>query len=446
VVKQKQLISDLDLTFNVHSRKNITITLLTLLLLGLLVNRAQSQEQNKSVVSHIEFKGQKTNNLQYLHDLLHFDIGTSVDKAQLGRALQNLKNAPGIAFVTETIDTLSDRIQVLYHLEERRTLLPIVNFGGVKGNIWYRLGITDNNWRGKGHTLLAYYQNNDKRHSGELYFRNPRYLNGNWGHAFSLNKWSSVEPLFFNEGTVQYLYDNNSIAGSIIRNFGRRRFLEFGMTYFVENYKQAAEQFLENPPGPEELTEKKWLAKLIFNQNFLNYHFFYLKGYDFSAIFQKVFNTSDKSLFNSLQLQTRFFLRPSHKINLAARFKFGISTNNDSPFAPFVVDSHINIRGVGNRIDRGTAQLIFNAEVRYTMYHKQKWAAQAIAFSDLGSWRDPGGNINQLFDKNQFRQFVGLGFRVIYQKVFGATLRVDYGVDVLNPKERGLVVGLGQYF
>jgi len=444
VGKQKQSILDFVLIYRVLFLKHFVFSLV--IFISFATENIQAQNNSLLPIAQIQFDGQKANNLQYLNDLLHFEKGDNISLVQLEAALQNLKNSPGISSVSEAIDTVGERVHIRYNIEERQTILPVVGFGGIKDNVWYRLGVVDNNWQGKGQTFLAYYQNNDSRHSGEVYFRNPRYLNGAWGHAFSLSKWSSVEPLFFDEGTVQYLYDNNSVAGSIIHNFDRRKFLEFGVTYFVENYKQSSEQFLENPPGPKELTEKKWLTKIIYNHNYLNYDYFYLKGYDFNAIFQKVFNTSDKSLFNSLQLQSRIFIRPSQKLNIAARFKFGISTNNDSPFAPFVVDSHVNIRGIGNRIDRGTAQLILNTEIRYTLSHVKKWAIQGIAFSDLGSWRNPGGKIGQLFDKSQFRQFVGIGFRLIYQKVFGATLRVDYGIDVFNTREKGLVVGLGQYF
>jgi len=443
--KRKQLILDLDLIYKLTFKKKVSFIIL-ILAFGL--QKTIAQELNSLEIGQIKFEGFKSNDLQHLHDLLHLKQGQNVSFDQLGTALQNLKNAPGIASVSETVDTVNGKIFVNYKIDERQTTLPIVSFGGIRDNIWYRLGFIDNNWRGKGHTFLAYYQNNDNRHSGEVFFRNPRYLNGAWGHGFSINKWSSEEPLFFPEGTVQYLYDNNSISGSLIRNFGNRRFLEVGLNYFVEKYRQSSEQFFENPPGPQELTEKKWLAKIVYNQNYLNYHFFYIKGYDFNVTFQKVFNTFDKSVFNSLLFQSRFFIRPTKKINFAARFRLGISTNNDSPFAPFVADSHVNIRGVGNRIDRGTAQLILNTEIRYTISRERnrKWAAQAVAFSDLGTWRDPGGNLGQLFNRGQFRQFLGLGFRVIYQKVFGAILRVDYGVDVFNPNERGLVVGLGQYF
>ena len=139
---------------------------------------------------------------------------------------------------------------------------------------------------------------------------------------------------------------------------------------------------------------------------------------------------------------------------MASRLTFGISTNSDSPFAPFVVDSHVNLRGVGNRIERGTAQLVFNAELRRTIEFKktkeqlknETWATQVVVFTDVGSWRGPGGGLIDIIGSGSLRQFVGGGFRIIYRKVFGATLRVDYGVDIFNPTENGLTIGFGQYF
>ena len=128
------------------------------------------------------------------------------------------------------------------------------------------------------------------------------------------------------------------------------------------------------------------------------------------------------------------------------RLRIGIANNDNTPFAPFVADSYTNIRGIGNRIDRGTAQVVINAEYRRTLLENKKWGAQAVVFSDTGTWRNPGGQLKDLVNPDQFRQFLGGGFRLIYNKVYGAVLRVDYGVDIFNPSERGLVIGLGQYF
>ena len=161
---------------------------------------------------------------------------------------------------------------------------------------------------------------------------------------------------------------------------------------------------------------------------------------------QNVYNTVDKNWFNTLQFQGRKFARFGDKGNVAMRLRLAISTNNETPFAPFVVDSHVNLRGVGNRIDRGTGQVVFNVEYRQTVGDWKRWAAQLVAFSDLGTWRNPGGDFSDLYDSENFRHFIGGGFRIIYKKVFGAVLRVDYGFDIYNKNQNGIVIGLGQYF
>ena len=80
------------------------------------------------------------------------------------------------------------------------------------------------------------------------------------------------------------------------------------------------------------------------------------------------------------------------------------------------------------------------------MIKKYPFVVQAILFTDLGTWRNPGGELSELVSRETYRQFVGGGFRIIYQQVFGATFRVDYGIDIFNPDQRGFVLGLGQYF
>jgi hypothetical protein len=51
--------------------------------------------------------------------------------------------------------------------------------------------------------------------------------------------------------------------------------------------------------------------------------------------------------------------------------RLGLSTNNESPFAPFSLDNNINLRGVGNAVDRGTGSIVFNTEYRYTLVDKK---------------------------------------------------------------------------
>ena len=146
------------------------------------------------------------------------------------------------------------------------------------------------------------------------------------------------------------------------------------------------------------------------------------------------------TIFNDL----RFFKQIGKRFNWANRLRTGIATNDDSPFAPFVLDSYLNIRGVGNRVDRGTGSVVINTELRYTLFDKRLLAAQGVGFFDFGSWRKPGGSFNDFAKSENMRAFSGLGFRLIYKRAFDTMLRIDYGYDY--NKNAGLVIGIGQYF
>jgi len=408
-------------------------------------DRLYGQSQQLSV-SDITFTGAQKNDVKFLYSLLKTQLHQELDAQHAEEDRQTLANLAGIQNVSYQSDTVKHGLHLNFSIEERKTLLPIINFGGIEGNIWYRIGFTDTNWKGKGQTLLAYYQNNDRRHSGQVYFKNPTIHNSTWGYSLGLNSWASVEPVFFANQTLDYLYDNDAFSASIIKRLNLRSQFELGGTFFREQYRS-----LNNPSElpnniPSELTQHKWLIKSHYYLNKIDYHFFYASGYTFDVSVQQVFNNTDENIFHSVLLESKYFKRIQEKSNLAARVRLGISTNNDSPFAPFVADSHVNIRGVGNRIDRGTAQVVFNLEWRYTLTHKKNWSTQLVAFSDLGTWRNPGGSLSDLVDSEQFRHFIGAGFRLNNLKLFHGTLRVDYGIDIYNKKQRGLVIGFGQYF
>lgn len=407
--------------------------------------QAQKAESQKHI-SKIEFTGIKKTKGDYLKSLLQCKINEPFTLQLLETDIQTLKNLSSVANAKYKLDTINQNIQLVFTIDERKTILPIINFGGIKGNIWFTLGVIDNNFRGYGDLALAFYQNNNGRHAGQVYFKNPGILNSPWGYSFIINKWASFEPVFFEEGTVDYLYDNNSAGASLLHNFGLHHQVELGGTFFREKYQKAAEQTIDNPPGPANFNINKFLTRLEYKQNFLNYDYFYIKGFETLLNYQNVYNIPEKSWFNSLQFRGKLFLRPVDKLNMAIRLVLAISTNNNSPFAPFVADSHVNIRGIGNKIDRGTAQAVINVEGRYTVFRNKYWSSQLVVFSDLGSWRNPGGQLINIFDSDQFRHFIGGGVRFNYQKIFGATLRVDYGIDIYNPNQRGFVLGFGQYF
>lgn len=392
------------------------------------------------------FSGLEKFNKQFLKNQLALDSLEVFDLEKVKANTQILKNIPGIGQASFQLDTIDQNVITTYIIDEIRTFLPIINFGGIEGNLWYQIGFSDSNWLGLGHQIAISYQNNDGLHSGQLFLKVPRIRKSRIGYTISLVSWRSLEPLFFSESTVEYNYNVNSIGFTSIYNFTINRRLEVGTNAFVENYKKFNYDQNDNTPGPKSLSQNKFLSKIQYDQNYINYHYFYLNGHEWKITYQNVYTIDDQTWFNSIQAVGKLFLRPTKNTNIAMRLKLGLATNNDSPFAPFVVDSHTNLRGVGNRIDRGTAQAVLNLEYRRTIWHKRKWGVQIVGFSDVGTWRNPGGGFDDLYDSSNFRQFVGGGFRLIYQKIFGAVLRVDYGIDVYNKQYKGVVIGLGQYF
>jgi len=60
---------------------------------------------------------------------------------------------------------------------------------------------------------------------------------------------------------------------------------------------------------------------------------------------------------------------------------------------------------------------VLNLEYRHTVFHNDKFAGQVVTFLDFGTWRNPGAAFSQLFDSDQFREFIGVGIRFINKKV-----------------------------
>ena len=405
-------------------------------------------QQPNYIINDIQFSGYKKNKLSYLKKFVHSSVGQSFDAQQIKADENHLEQLIGVYNAKVIIDTLSDnRLNVNFQITEQRTLIPIIGIGGIKDNFWYQLGISEFNFRGKSQTLIAYFLSNDKEPNGKIYFQNDRINGGNWGYAFDFQRTGSIEPLFFPDATVVYTYANTGIGGAIFRSIDYDKRLDFGATFFREDYEKNADRNpLPNTPGPETLIQDKFLLKLGFSINHLGYDYFYRSGNQWNVLSQYVANLDDKSKFISLAFEGKKFWRPYSKTNIAAQLRIAFASNNDSPFAPFVVDSQTNIRGVGNRVDRGTGQLVLNLELRQTLIDHPYWASQFVIFSDLGTWRTPGGTLNDFLDSDLFRQFVGGGIRLINKKIHQAIIRIDYGVDVFNTDQRGVVVGIGQYF
>jgi outer membrane protein assembly factor BamA len=417
------------------------------LILGLILVTLTSAiwAQEEGIISDISLIGLKKSKPDYIFRFLSSRVGTSFEPDLVDRDVQILKNLYTIADARAEIDS-TEGIKITFYLDEALTLFPILALGGIQDNVWFQVGFKDIHFLGQGIDFSAIYGNTDSRHNIYLYYRIPYLKGSRWGIATNLVRWASSEPLYFPEGVVSYDYDNYlaGLTGSYEINYNH--YLEMGMALFYEKYTKLSDQVLENPPGPESLHQNKSLWKIRHVIDRKNYHSYRLEGLDNEVSFETVYTFTDQSWFHLFTNTTRLFKKVSSFGNLAGRLRFGLSTNNDTPFAPFVLDSRVNIRGSGNRIDRGTGQIILNLEYRQTLIDYGPVAGQCIVFSDMGTWRNPGGGFSDFVDSDNFRHFVGGGLRLIYKKAYNAIISVDYGIDIYDTSHRGFVFSIGQYF
>lgn len=378
---------------------------------------------------------------------LALDPMTSLEQALTGLR-QQLINLPAITQAVYRIDSVAGQpATVHWDIEESRTVFPLLNLGGIKDNLFYLVGFNDIHFRGRAQQLTAFYLNNAGEHNFYLGLTNAAFRGSSWGYQLDIQRYAAVEPVYFPTAAVNYRYANLSFGAGLSYTTPNRHIFRFGLSNFFENYLKVSEDV--NAPGPDDLRLNKALLKFGHGINDVDHFGERQSGTDHQTVAQLVFNLEQSQpTFFITWHDFRLYRLLGRRGNLAGRLRAGISSNENTPFAPFVLDSQVNIRGSGNRIDRGTAQLILNLEYRHTVWkdNRNRFAAQLAGFSDFGTWRDPGGTLEDVFDADNFRHFIGGGLRLISLKAHNALIRVDYGVDVRNVKERGVVVGFGQYF
>jgi len=374
--------------------------------------------------------------------------GVKLDSSIIEADIKLLKRLPSIAHAYYQVfpAEAANEYNVFYNIEENFTIIPSANVYTTNDDEFaYRLGLYEFNLFGQNIAFGSFYQK-DIYDSYAINFRAPFLFSRKLGLAVNYQDLTTQEPVFFDNTTADYRYNNESIEvlGLYQINFTNR--LEFGVSFFTEDYEYKSGA--TNPNVPLALVVDKMLYKFIYEYNNLNYDYQYVEGFRSIFNFQYVHSTDDAQLpdfligWNDFQ----YFKRYGKQGNWANRLRFGVASNEDTPFAPFAVDNNLNIRGVGNLIDRGTAAIVLNTEYRYTLYEKGWFAFQGNAFIDAGSWRNPGGDFGDFADAQNLRVYPGLGLRFIHKKIFNAIFRIDYGYGITEDSTNGLVFGIGQYF
>jgi len=405
-----------------------------------------SQEK---IVFGVDIVGAKKTNNSSLKKILSTQKDQILDSALLEKDLIKLKRLPAISHAYyQIILSHGNFYTVLITVEENLTVIPDVNFWTTTNKRFaYKLGLYDYNFLGRNIAFGGFYQNNGFD-SYAINFSAPTLFSKKWGLKINHQNWKSEEPLYFKDKSANYLYNNISFEFLGVHQINFKNQIQFGFNFFKEHYQYLSG--ITSSAIPQTLNLNKTLFKLVYTFNDLDYFYQYLQGFKSVLHAQYVLTENDyQNDFYIFWNDFFYYKRLGEKGNWANRLRFGLSSNENTPFAPFALDNNINLRGVGILVDRGTGSIVWNTEYRHTVYDKNWLTIQTNLFIDFGSWRNPGGEINDFVKSENVHVYSGFGLRFISKKIYNATFRIDYGFRINNNQNNskgGLVFGIGQYF
>ncbi len=413
-------------------------------LLALFLITISSFSQSK-IVSEIEILNTKRLNKNFILSTIQTKQGTLLDSLKINQDIIVLNRLNGVSKVDFTVTKLDDiNFKITFNFIEKMAIIPLVNFLKVDNLLSFTIGAFDYNFLGKNNIVGGYYRYNGFDSFG-LRFSFPHLISKNVGIETNIQKLVSKEPVFFSSQVANYKYSNTAFELLFNYQIDFSKFIKIGNTFFNEKYN-----YLDGATSSEiplNYSINKNLLKFQFGFNKIKYDYYKLDGFKNDFHFQYIIPNKNTQINDFNIVWNDFiFYKDFQKSNWASRLRLGISTNNESPFAPFAVDNNINIRGVGFVIDRGTAMAVLNTELRQTLFEKKWFVLQGNAFIDAGAWRNPGSNFDSFLTSKNIRVYPGLGLRFIHKTIYDAVFRIDYGYGITPNASNGIVFGIGQYF
>ncbi|WP_272150542.1 outer membrane protein assembly factor [Tenacibaculum aiptasiae] len=402
-----------------------------------------SQEK---IIIDIKVKGAKKTKISEIKKIIETKVNTKVDSVLLVNDMIRLKRLPAISHAYfQVFYSHDNKYNVFINVEENFTIIPEFNLWTTTNRkTAYKIGLYEYNFLGRNIAFGGFYQNNGFNSYG-INFRAPTLFSNKWGLALNHQNWISEEPLYFDDKTANYKYQNTSYEVLGLYQMDFKNNLQLGVNYFKEKYDYLSGDTAPNVPL--QLNVNKWLFKTIYTYDVLDYYYQYISGFKNQLYGQYVISENEyQEDFLIFWNDLFYYKRIGKKGNWANRLRVGLSSNVKSPFAPFALDNNVNLRGVGILVDRGTGSIVWNTEYRHTLYENNWLVLQGNVFNDFGTWRTPGGSLNDFLKSENVRVYSGVGLRFINKKVFNAVFRIDYGVGLTKNASKGFVFGIGQYF
>ncbi len=413
-----------------------------LFILFLIATNCFSQD---NIIDKIVFTNNKKTKTDFLLDIIISKSQSKLDSLSIQKDLIIMSRLNGISNVTYSVSKNDNNNYILeYFVIEKLTIIPSLIVARNLKSGSYRVGLDDYNFLGKNITFGAFYQYNEFNSYGFRYV-SPFLFSSKYGLEGFVQNANSREPIFFSSQSSNYKFNNTSIESSVNYRKDYKNNFKLGLGAFAETYTFL--DGVQNLDFPSKFNKTKYFTKFQYFNDNIKYTFFSLEGMKNSFSFQNILTGNDfKNLFLIFTNDLVYYKKIKTSTNWASRLRLGMSSNDFSPFSAFPIDNNINIRGVGNLVDRGTATIVLNTEIRQTLFERKWFALQGNAFIDSGTIRNPGESLSTLFENKNIRVYPGLGLRFIHKNIFNAVLRIDYGIGITPNSSKGIVFGIGQYF
>ncbi len=432
------------LCYKLNSLKQKSIVFILIFSLGLF---GYSQEVN---VSEVIIEGNKRTRTNFLKRLAFVKEGSAVDSIRIASDVRRFKLLPSVASASSKLEKIDDTTyRLIYTVVENFAIIPGLNVSQDNNDdLAFRTSVFDFNFLGQNQIIGGFYSKNVFDSYG-FYWEAPNLFTRKLGIGINYQNNVLQEPIFFeDERDVKYKNTNRAFEIRLMYEHNFKNRFEFGFNIANDDYNYLSGDVPESIP--ETLGVNKVSAVGEYEYNNITNEYQYVEG--FRSIFTYSFtlhSNGNNDLLRNFFIgrnDFEYFKRIGNKGNWANRLRLGYATNDTTPFAPFALDNQLNIRGVGNTIDRGTASVVLNTEYRHTIIEKGWFAMQANAFVDAGTWQESGGNLGDLIEGEKATVFSGLGVRFIHKRIFNAVFRIDYGVGIGKKANNGIVFGIGQYF
>ncbi len=396
------------------------------------------------VLHSVGIQGHKRTRVVFIEHFIVAKSGVPVDSAALDESVRNILNTNLFAAAEWSLKDTLGQVQAVIDLKEKWTVYPTASWGVIDDNFWVEAGWRDNHFLGRGirySIVLRYYD----RFAVEGNYRAPYWFGRNLGMEANWFFGRTVEPIQLNDHHERFNQDRQmfNLLGSYALKPNNLLFA--GYEYELSEYQNrdgAPESFAADF---NEVQRKHQMVLRHHNRNHFNILEQYVTGWANDVVLKSAFVSDGGRWYPFFRNDFKVFFKPWNSGNIGNRLRMGVAENHPSVFAPFIQDSFLNVRGIGNKPFRGTAELTNNLELRQTIYNHRLVALQAVAFCDYSVVRPPGGNFEDMFHANNNRLFAGVGGRIFFKRGFDFILRMDYGFSLTDGKG-GFVLGAGQYF